>query len=204
MFKEFVLSIWIQKCDLCVSCSRLCIKHRKKHIKILNVNYSKSNSLIFLKLCQLVCSVMYIMPPFPVFQELPDLQDFLGKLDFKKLIIYHFYKYRNCQNSITWNFDSSTTYDVKMRSIERSWTYFFREFMKGCVSLRLEMEYISKLVSSTLTVLRIFLPMFRFVDILVIFNFSRWCFNIQGSLWYEVLTMWYRGKKVCKKWVIAG
>jgi len=38
----------------------------------------------FERLRQLVCSVMYIMPPFPVFQELPDFARFFGKTGFRK------------------------------------------------------------------------------------------------------------------------
>jgi len=56
----------------------------KAHWKILIANSSKSNSLIFLSLRQLVCSVMYIMPLFPVFQELPDFARFFGKTGFRK------------------------------------------------------------------------------------------------------------------------
>jgi len=62
----------------------------KAHWKISIANYSKSNSLIFLRLRQLVCSVMYVMPPFPVFQELPDFARFLGKTGFRKKLFIAF------------------------------------------------------------------------------------------------------------------
>jgi len=102
----------------------------RKLFKIKQFNFSKTS----VSWCAVFCTLCH---RFPYFKSCPILRDFLEKLDFEK-IIYRFHKYMNCQNSIiTWNFDSSTTYDVKMRSIERSWTYFLENLWRdvsACVS----------------------------------------------------------------------
>jgi len=138
MFKDFVVSIWFQKSDFCRSCNCLCINHRKSALenfnrelfKIKQFNFSKTPSV------GVQCYVHYATVS-RISRAARFCEIFLKKLDFEK-IIFRFYKYMNCQKSIiTWNFDSSTTYDVKMRLIEWSWTHFLENLWRdasACVS----------------------------------------------------------------------
>jgi len=84
MFKDFVVSICFQKSDFCRSCNRLCIKHRKSSLENFNRELIKIKQFNFSKTPSVGGSVMYIMPPLPVFQELPDFARFFGKTRFRK------------------------------------------------------------------------------------------------------------------------
>jgi len=81
MLKDSALSaIWIQKSD----CNRLCIKHRKSALENFDRKLFKIKQFNFSKTPSVGVSVMYIMPLFPVFQELPDFARFFGKTGFRK------------------------------------------------------------------------------------------------------------------------
>jgi len=80
--------LWYQfdfkRAIFCRSCNRLCIKHRKSALENFNRKLFKIKQLIFLRLPSVGGSVMYIMPPFSAFQELPDFARFFGKTEFRK------------------------------------------------------------------------------------------------------------------------
>jgi len=130
MVKDSVVSIWFQKSDFCRSCNRLCIKHResalenfnRELLKIKQLNFSKTPSVgVHAVLCTLCHR-------FRISRAARFCEIFWKNWISEKLSIALKNTWIAKKYNLTWNFD--TTYDVKRRSIERSWIYFLENLWR--------------------------------------------------------------------------